>query len=485
MICSAGDKLKHIAAVSLCVFGAMLIFAGCTSPLYPHYTCLDSSMFLITARGITEGKIAYIDLFDHKGPIFFWLEAIGYAIGGRTGVWLLECVLAVLDVLLIEKICGRLKAKALLPVLASASLFFYLFMHGNLTEEFSMPLILAAVWMSVSFFAGDSVRHPPLAAFAYGVIIGCLAFIRLNNAVGVCVLVICIGVILIKEKQWGNILANFLMGLAGIAVVAIPVCAYFYAHSALYEMLYATFLHNFVYAKNSSHAAILSKYIINFAFMYAPGVYVACVFAAKSRSGNKRLYLPLLAATAVTYAMLLYSNVYAHYFMLGLPFFAIAAAVQFPDLEIKNILSTIKRRSDAACLGVIVFAFFCLSLYSAAAPIYKSYLSNIASDQYSQIAESMECVPEDERDSVIGFGVLADFYVHADILPCYKYYTLQRWMTTENRDVYGQFVDYVLNEHPLWIVTKTDETDSTMLQILSDEYILKTQDDYCKYYRLR
>lgn len=70
----------------------MLICAGFTSPLYPHYAGRDSSTFLLLARGILDGRIPYLDLFDHKGPVFYWMEALGYFFGGRTGVFFLQCI---------------------------------------------------------------------------------------------------------------------------------------------------------------------------------------------------------------------------------------------------------------------------------------------------------------------------------------------------------------------------------------------------------
>lgn len=462
----------------------MLICAGNTSPLFPHYDCLDSSMFLLTGRGILEGKICYVDLFDHKGPVFFWLEAVGYALGGRTGVWIWQSILAVADVLLIEKIAAELKAKSLLPTIAFASVFFYCFMHGNLTEEFSMPLILLAVLLEIRFLNSESKTHRPLYALVYGIIIGTLAFIRVNNAITICILVLCIGVVLIKEKQWKNIILNLIAGTFGIALVTVPVCVYYYANNALDDMLYATFLHNLIYAKENTHSAIFSKHLINFIFMYAPGAFAVAIFG-KRISENSRLYVSLLIATIVTYAMLLYSNIYAHYFMLGLPLFAIAVACAFPDFSFRNISSLMRpKKLKGLSLMIVIVAFSLLSVYSAAAPFYKTYTSGSSNEQYRQISESMKQVPEQERNSVIGFGVLADFYVHADITPCYKYYTLQRWMTNDERDVYGEFMEYAAHEHPLWIVINEDETDSGIGEVL-EAYDLIVSDDYYEYYRYR
>lgn len=477
-------SIKHIVLVFASAFALMLVCAGNTSPLYPHYNCLDSSMFLITGKGMLEGKICYADLFDHKGPVFFLMQAFGYAMGGRTGVWILQSLLFAVDILLLERISTKLGAKPLLPVLAFAAVFLFTFSHGNITEEFSMPLILAAIYGEICFFVSDKKAHPPLLAFLYGLIIGLLAFIRLNNAIPLCIPILCIGVELVKARQWKNLVANFFAGLAGIVLVALPICLYYRAHGALYDMLYATFLHNFIYAKNNTHSPILSGRFLHFLLMYAPGIFSAVAFGSKLRQTRSRLYVALLASTVVTYAMLLYSNVYQHYFMLGIPLFAAAVAVVFPNDGVKAFASAIKARSLPAIFAMLTFAAYCvMSMYSAAAPFYKTYISGSSNIQYEQVSESMKCIPENERDSVIAFNVLADFYVHADITPCYKYYTLQKWMTTEKRDVYGEFLDYVKETPPTWIVLNIGETDDGILDAL-ESYTQVTSDDYYVYYRL-
>ena len=58
-------------------------------------------------------------------------------------------------------------------------------------------------------------------------------------------------------------------------------------------------------------------------------------------------------------------------------------------------------------------------------------------------------------------------------------------MTTDENDVYGQFMEYVRNDHPLWLVTKPDEDDSGIKAVLNDSYEFVTEDDYACYYRLK
>lgn len=296
---------------------------------------------------------------------------------------------------------------------------------------------------------------------------------------------ICIGIILVKEKQWGNILLNFAAGLVGIAVAVLPVCLYFYEYNALDDMLYATFLHNLIYAKESTHESIFSRHFAKFVLLYSTGFFAVVTFAKKAKAENKRLYLSLAATSVVTYAMLIYSNVYEHYFTLGIPVFAIAVVCAFPDYKVKNIKTLFKREKfKSIALATIVCSFALMSIYSAGAPLYKTYISGSANEQYAIINDSMKVVPDEERDSVIGYNVPPDFYVHAGVTPCYKYYTLQKWMTTDIRDVNGECIEYMANEHPLWIITTSDEQDDNVISVLVD-YTLAASDDNYNYYRYK
>lgn len=471
----------------------MLICAGFTSPLYPHYTGLDSSMFLITAKGIVNGKVAYADLFDHKGPVFFWIEALGYACGGRTGVWLLECLLAILDLLLLDRLCALFHAKRSTVIVPTAAVFFYLFQHGNLTEELSMPLILLGLYLELKFLASEEEKHSPLIGFVYGIILGLLAFIRLNNAIILCALLLCIAIVLIHNKQWGNLLNNLFLGILGLAVVTVPVCLYYYRHGALDDMLYATFLHNLIYAKNDTHDPILSAKILYYLILFAPGIYACIVYLKRWRSERSRAYASLLFATGLTYAMLAYTNVYAHYFMLGLPLFAVAVAVgegdrSFADVWKNAVLIASKEKGKAkgtmsAFLILLTVVFAGMSAYSACAPIYKTYLTDIAYDEYAQVQKGVSVIPEEERDSVIAYDILANYYFHADIVPCYKYYTLQKWMTTDKVNVDGEFLNYVAEDHPMWVIIPTDENSEGIRNVLAKEYSCELSDDVYSYYR--
>ena len=487
------SKRKQKLLLGLSVIPVMLVFSGFTSPLYPHYTGLDSSIFLIIARGIVSGKVPYRDLFDHKGPVFFWMEALGYYLGGRTGVFFLQCLLLGLDLFFIDRISALFHTDMPVPAAAFAAVFLTLFEHGNLTEEFSMPLILCGLYFELRFLSSGEERHPPAAGFLYGLILGLIAFIRINNAAVLCALLLSIAVCLAAKGQWGNLFANIGMGILGLFAVSLPVCLYFYRRGILYDMLYGTFLRNMLYARDNTHYPLRSA-ALYFLFLFLPGISAFLVFLDKWRKEKKRVYLSLLTATVLTYGMLAYTNVYKHYFLLALPLFMTAAAVSEEGTALSELTDRLKGLfrgkgkekpplSRAAALVLIVTVLYAgTSAVYACAPIYKTYLSDISYNEYAGVRASSDLIPEEERDSVIGFEILANYYYHADILPCYKYFTLQGWMSTDKVDVSREFLRYLYEEHPLWIVTGADEKGKVILGILEESYApVYSDENYCLY----
>ena len=56
-----------------------LFFSKTTSPLYTDVG-YDSAMFQTIGKYWAQGYLPYVDLFDHKGPLIFFINAVGYAL---------------------------------------------------------------------------------------------------------------------------------------------------------------------------------------------------------------------------------------------------------------------------------------------------------------------------------------------------------------------------------------------------------------------
>ena len=70
------------------LFGSLLL---ATSFLYENWFPLDSAIFQIIGKGWVEEKIPYVDLWDQKGPLIYFINAFGYWLtGNQTGIFFIE-----------------------------------------------------------------------------------------------------------------------------------------------------------------------------------------------------------------------------------------------------------------------------------------------------------------------------------------------------------------------------------------------------------
>ena len=84
--------LNKFGVILFCILSAtlfLLFFSQTLSPLYTIEAC-DSSVFKLMGQAMLHGKVPYTDLFDHKGPVLYAIEAFGqWVIPGRNGLFFL------------------------------------------------------------------------------------------------------------------------------------------------------------------------------------------------------------------------------------------------------------------------------------------------------------------------------------------------------------------------------------------------------------
>ncbi|HEX9017548.1 MAG TPA: glycosyltransferase family 39 protein [Anaerolineaceae bacterium] len=212
----------------------------------------DSGIFLYFGAQILHGKLPFVQLWDHKPPLVFYLDALGFLLSGgsRWGVWALE-VLSLLAASLcafgfLRRYFGRWAA--LLAVSGMLVSLSFVLEGGNLTEEFALPFQFAALLL----FAGmEDGRRPGWRGYVLGVAMGC-AFLLKQTLVGVW---LAIGIYLLAAALFTRayrglwILAQM---LAGFAVVLLASLAYFALRGGLAAYWDVAFWYNFVYSSVAS-----------------------------------------------------------------------------------------------------------------------------------------------------------------------------------------------------------------------------------------
>ena len=86
---SSSKKRWAYAAAAVGLLGVsaafLLRFSYSTSFLWPGYCGYDSAIFQTIGKYWAQGSVPYRDLFDHKGPLIFFIDMLGYWLHGRAG----------------------------------------------------------------------------------------------------------------------------------------------------------------------------------------------------------------------------------------------------------------------------------------------------------------------------------------------------------------------------------------------------------------
>ena len=153
--------LVGIAAIAL-------VLCSKSSPLYVLNDWMDANIFFTMGKSMFRGKVLYRDVFDHKGPVLYFLYGLASLIDytGFTGVLVVEIIAFALflhcGLRTAELLVGRAlhPAWAVLPAAGIAAS--RAFAHGGSAEELCLPLLGAALYAVLRFFAARPDRRRPL-----------------------------------------------------------------------------------------------------------------------------------------------------------------------------------------------------------------------------------------------------------------------------------------------------------------------------------
>ncbi|MGH2582195.1 MAG: ArnT family glycosyltransferase [Anaerolineales bacterium] len=340
----------------------------------PHFDLaprVDSSIFIYMGRRVLQGDIPYKDMWDHKGPLIYYINALGLVIsdGSRWGILYLELVAVITATLVGFSLFKR--AFGLWPAFFAATLFVIelrlVLDKGNMTEEYALPLqmlMLWLIWYSVE-------KKQVLAYFCIGVLAG-LCFLLRPNIIGI---PLAFGLILLWQSRgdqrrdaWRNIAVAIVGGLLVIGWVAI----YFLFSGALPQMWDAMFMFNFLYNAGDEGgrlAAVIAgfqKLPVATAFGTAGWVLAVLSPVIRQRNFTPARVLVLMIAIGLPLEIALTSIsgfFFTHYYMSWLPILALSAGFVLYSLYSYMTRSIKGLRESSQISGIIISPVLLLVLF--------------------------------------------------------------------------------------------------------------------------
>ncbi len=456
------DLLSHkirvtgwILLVIFFAYAGFLLLQSPNSPFskVPEYT--DSGVFQYIGKGILNGIMPYKDAFDHKGPLLYLLNALGFMIAGRQGIWLIEWILLFLTMVLAYRMCRVFfpEPASFAAIILTFSLLGLYLKGGNFTEEYAMLPCAAALLIFANYF--KKKRISGLRLFLLGVSFMSALLLKANMT-GVWV-VFCVYLFIwtLRKKQWRELLRYIRWFLFGSFCVFFPIGLWLLLNHAGSEFISAYLLFNLTYVKAKGTGAMLDAAVFFLDFtmilMLLAGVLAPILVYRKKRNAFRFVLLNTVYLFFAFLLMIMPGNNYIHYGLYYMPAMPAAIAAVADSLKKRSVCPGGEDKSPkkpvANAVGTVL-----LWLYAAALAV--GVLVPDIVNQINEIRVTLEASEEQEnliasikqlttkKNRILVIGNECWIYNHADRLAANKYIFQAPliWISDEIRQDYETLV---------------------------------------------
>ncbi len=495
------DK-KNLYYVFLFVVVVFLSLVGLnSSPLNKGITQNDSAVFQIMGKGMIEGQVIYKDLFDHKGPIMYLINAIAYLISPQIGLFIVEILFIYIGAVFIFKTSKMFinKEISLIMSLLYLMLIFVTISGGNFTEEYAMTFTSMALYCIIKIIYMNEYENKIL----WGVIGATFALNFFIKPTYIAVWMV-FGVIQfiysIKEKKIKELLKYVFYMIIGILVVTIPIMIYLVLNNDINDFINAFFVMNMKYSK----AGILQKaksfwLLIN---IYRYLIYVVIgfmcnvliLFNRKLNLKNKMFITGFFIISIILTSWA--SNEYKHYLIQLAPSIILELIVWClcikDNLQLNNKEKKILEELPKKFLYIIFVLFIVFGILCDISNSFKSF--SLAEQKGKIIKEQLDILKKylNDNDEIIVLGNQPYYYIYLNKQPKYKYF-FQLPIMLYDETIKEENKNYIIRNKPKLIVKymqgyKEDDFNR-IYGVDLDSYIRNTYDEYVsrnfKYYVLK
>ncbi len=325
-----GNKLETMAGfLSIFILVARIFIQFEPLDNFPND---DSAVFLYIGRIILNGQLPYVNAWDHKGPLLYYINALGLWLLGLWGVWILEFILVFIGLCIAY--FGEKKLFGAIPSFIGIIIGCYLldlFMAGNITEEYSFSFALLTFGLYLLYFQ-NLLKNPLL--FGIGFLFMGTILMRPNNIGFQSATILSMGIIDIIQKDIHGLKKKVIWIGLGMLTMFIPFLVYFGFNHALSEFYDQALRFNFIYIGTPKANLIFDKFLsppFNFLFYIAIVSYGIILFYSRKflmtiQSLESKFLLLLLLAFPLEFLLSRISGKgYDHYYITWAPYLIFAS----------------------------------------------------------------------------------------------------------------------------------------------------------------
>lgn len=355
----------EIALVLLIVFAISTITLSASNPA-TNPPGRDGGFFNYVGKAIGSGAKLYVDIWDSKGPLIFWINALG--VGSdytRWGVFFIELCFVTFAQFITYWVVKRLYGilPALGTVLVGALLLKLVIGTGNSTEEYSILFTWVAVAALVLLMTMNKIVFWSFFSMGASIVLNFL--LRANN-IGTQIIVVLVALFYVytrqkKTKFWQPV-AYLIIGALTIAV---PVSLYFIINGSFKAMVDASILYNFSYSTAAITTFsscvlppinIFNKWLLVFLAIWLLGI--RHLFDRKHKEITPFLVLTILALPMEIMMSSISGRGYRHYFICWIPSCLLLIAYGLSVVQREAINPVFRKKCETTHTMIILVMVF-------------------------------------------------------------------------------------------------------------------------------
>lgn len=449
-------KRKAIVVAILLIIAVIISFSLKTNCWNKEVIGVDSAVFITIGEKMHEGKVPYKDVFDHKGPLLYFINYIGTVHESYILLYIIESIFLIADVILLYKIAIRITKSRLLGLLAtvfSTITFPLVLQGGNFAEEYTLPFILLALYI---FLKPTKEKTDYLLT---GISLGAVALLKINMIPVWCIGYLFVIINTVYTKQYKELLKAIAYSLLGFIIMIMPSIIYLLVNDAFIDFINQYIIFNIKYSTTNSTSLI--KFICDNFSMYFMAIFLIIVNIYQiiklknAKEDRCNLVFSLLFLLLTTIVLILPKNPYLHYTMGLVPCYIIPIAYL-----IRGLLKFENKYIILSLSFLIVFIFICSIIQPYADGYYLEAVYNI-SDRVKMIAK--------EDDDVLVLGNLLIINLLSDTTTECKYIYQYPICDSDERIQY-EVGEYIQNELPdvIVCVTSYDYINDTINSLIDE-----------------
>lgn len=428
---------KCLLIYSFLIAAVILLFCSKSSPLYPMNDWVDVHCFLTLGKGLLHGLVPYVDLYEQKGPLLYFIYAYVALFSQKSmlGQYLLEIttfgLFLYFSAKLAEIYLGR--SKLIYPsiaVLAAVVATTRSFQHGGSVEQMCLFLFVYGLY-SVTKACHEQRPLTFREALTNGIFAGAALWIKytmLGFYLGLCLFVLIwyIGWV----RDWKKLLSVIGVFLLGIASVTIIVLTYFFLAGGINAMFTCYFYNNiFLYPSESDIPKLTQiwnsfSYAMEYNKIFPIFLYIGLgwLILRVHKIGRDLLaaaltFTGLVIGTYMGQGYVYYGLVLSAFTVYGL----IAVAWILQKLKTETFFTKFIDK-DPAINKILIATFVILCALWSFNNSDNTYLIQYEKDDLPQY-QFANIIKETEDATLLNFGFLdGGFYYAADVLPNCPYF---------------------------------------------------------------